>query len=160
MNPNLPAPLRRAIILMYAGAALTLLSVVFLVSNRSGAREEVQLIAEQQGDRLTGENLESAVNLFLTLGTIMAVAMAGLWVLMAFLIKRGKNWARLLASGMGLLNVLYTLMEVLQLVLLGQVASGVGIMSVATLTVAALALFYLWTSPVREWFNAQRDFPR
>lgn len=153
---TIPAKLQRAVWLMYAGAALTLLSIPMNLGDREEMRAGLR--DNSQGPKMTEDQINSFVDAVFGLTILLGVVGAGMWVVMAILNKRGKNWARLTASGLGTLNIMYTLWILSAAVQSGAAALTLpAVVSMLTLAVAVIALVYLWNPGVREWFDRQKS---
>lgn len=151
-----PAKLQRAVWLMYAGAALTIVSIPLNLGDRDTMRASLR--ETTGGPRMSEEQINSFVDTVFGLTIFLGLIGAGLWVLMAIFNKRGKNWARLTATGLGTLNIMYTLY-----ILSAAVRGGASfvtlpaVISMLTLAVAVIALVYLWNPDVRDWFVQQKS---
>lgn len=152
-----PSQLYRAVWLMYAGAIVTPLWL--LMSFGVFDRDAVRQALTQDDAGLSAEEVDQAVNAILPFTIVLCLVVGGLWLLMAIFSKRGKGWARVLASVFGLVYVMFMLWNVIGAMAQGggPLMSLPGLLSMVSLAVAGLALFYLWTMPVRTWFDQQRS---
>lgn len=154
---TIPAKLQRAVWLMYAGAVLTSVSIPLNLGDRDQMRAGFSG-GNGQGPQLSEDQINSAVDLFFGLVIFLGLIGAGLWVLMAIFNKRGKHWARITATVLGTLNIMYTLWILSAAVQAGAAMVALPVLvSAVTLAVAVIALVYLWNPGVREWFDSQRS---
>lgn len=153
---TIPAKLQRAVWLMYAGAVLTLASIPLNLADRE--QMAAGLRDNPQGQRMSEAEINAFIDAVYGLTIVLGLIGAGLWLLMAVFNKRGKNWARLTASGLGLLNVMFNLW-----LISGAVQAGASLLtppamvSILIFAVSIVALVYLWNPGVRDWFERQRS---
>ena len=93
LRPAAPAPVRTAVTLMYAGAAVstvTLIIVLALIPAIEAALRKVKpsLTAAQVSD----------VNTLITLAMVFGLAVITVWLWMARANGQGRNWARILST--------------------------------------------------------------
>lgn len=105
-RPPIPPRALRAYYAILAGAGLSVVSAVITMTELSSVRDEVR-------DQLAGLS-DQAINMamtFQTVGAIMGgVIDLGLWLWMAWKIKAGRHWARVLSSvffGFAVLSALF-----------------------------------------------------
>lgn len=99
-----PQAIRLAQMLMYAGGALGLVSILVSFLTLDSL---VNQLAEQTG--LPADQLRGAAMGGLIFGSLIALIGVGLWFLMAWANGNGQNWARITASVFFGISVLYTL---------------------------------------------------
>jgi hypothetical protein len=93
LRPAAPAPVRTAVKLMYAGAAVRTVTVIILLALISAIKAALGkatpgLIAAQVSD----------VNTLITLAMVFGLAVIAVWLWMARASGRGRNWARILST--------------------------------------------------------------
>jgi len=141
-----------AVKLMWAGAALTGLSVVLGLTQTEGIREE---LSTQQLP--TGTTLDAAVTAAIVATIVVGVITAALWVLMAIMNRRGKTWARIVATVLGALNILVNL---LALGGAGGVRPSISLVSgVVSVLLAAVVIVLLWRPESSRWYDAMSSRP-
>jgi hypothetical protein len=145
--PGPPAPptsVQNAVRLMYAGAALSALGLILSLVAIGSLRADI--IARDHS--LTSSQVHAAEVIAISFAVIIGLIGIGLWVWMAQANKRGKNWARILAS------VLFGLDTVLLLVSLAQPHAIEGLLlSLLTWLAGLGAIFFLWQRPSSEFFQ-------
>src|SRR6266568_2842719 len=99
---GMPSQVRAAARLMYAGAVLGAIGMLYYGFSTSPARTP-QIVS-------VGNPRSAAYSAGFVVGAILfAAIVAGLWLWMAWAIKRGKNWARVVSAillGLGALRLL------------------------------------------------------
>jgi len=139
-----------AVKLMWAGAALTVLGVVLGLTRTEGIRQE---LSTQQLP--AGTTLDAAVTAAIV-GTIaVGLLSVVLWVLMAVMNRRGKPWARIVATVLGVVNVLVNLYAILEEA--GGRPSISLVSGVVSLLLAAVVIFLLWRPESSRWYEAMRS---
>ncbi|NDL57625.1 hypothetical protein [Phytoactinopolyspora mesophila] len=100
-----PKPIITAAKLMYVGALLSLIGGVFAILGRDAVREE----AIRQDPDATASDIDAFVNTFTGFMVVVALFAVALWLWMASANKKGRSWARIVATILGGLNILFGL---------------------------------------------------
>jgi hypothetical protein len=92
-RPATPAPVRTAVTLMYAGAAVSTVTLIITLALIPAIKAALRtahpsLTAAQASD----------VNTLITLATVVGLAVIAAWLWMARAAGQGKNWARILCT--------------------------------------------------------------
>ncbi|MGH8775851.1 MAG: hypothetical protein ACRDWI_11975 [Jiangellaceae bacterium] len=147
--PQPPQPLRRAVLLMYAGAALSAVALIFAFGSRDSIREQVEDTQD-----LSADDIDAAVNFGYAFVIIVGLIAIGLWIWMAETNRRGKSWARIVATVLGGLNIVLTLFSL----------SGGGgvntIFQVVTIALAGVILWLLYRPDSSQFYAAMSGPPR
>jgi heme A synthase len=117
---------------MYVGAALSLLSVSFLLAGRGKIRDE---LANKNPD-WTRSEVNNAANAVVVVGTIITLLAVAMWLWMAAKNKKGRPWARVVATVLGGFSILFAALSVR--------TSGSAVTLVFNLVSIALAAVILW----------------
>jgi hypothetical protein len=138
-----PREVRLAVILMYVGAALSVASLVSLFS--AGTREQIRREAEKAVLRQKGtaDQAEALASNTFTFIIVLGIIMIALWIFLALMNDRGKNWARLTASILAVANVFFNL-------------QGLSFVGLALVVVGVAAAVLLWLPASRPWFDGSR----
>ena len=93
LRPAAPAPVRTAVTLMYAGAAVSAVTVIIALALIPAVKAALRtahpgLTAAQVSD----------VNTLITLAMVFGLAVIAAWLWMARATGQGKNWARILCT--------------------------------------------------------------
>jgi len=131
-----PQSIVTAVRLMYAGAALQVVGIIFTLLQRDEIRDK---IIENNKD-FSKDEVDSALAAGMGFAVVIGLIGAGLWVWMAYTNGQGKTWARTTATVFGGLNVLFTLLGLAmgQSTALSMVLSLIGL----ALAVTILVLLY------------------
>jgi hypothetical protein len=118
--------------LILAAGVLTLVGIplVLVTINSPAFGDAVEEAMRAQGRNNPGIDIETLRGIAATMVVIVSVIFAGLYALVAFNVRRGKNWARILG----------TIFAVVSLLGLGQIS--VGLITIL-LGIAAIVLLYL-----------------
>jgi hypothetical protein len=138
-----PGQLVTAHVLTWVGAALGLLTALFLVIAAS-SQDIVDLAAEQlQSEGVTQQDLVTTMRVG---GIVTAVWVAAVLVVSVFSWRRA-NWAAILLTVMG---GVYMLTQLVSLVVMGQVAV------LFTIVWVAAVITLLWWPTSRQWYSTAR----
>jgi hypothetical protein len=145
-RPGAPASVLTAVKLIYAGAALSVISLIIGLTQKDAIRK----IIATRNPNLTESQLNVSVNIGLVSGAIVALLAVGLWLWMASANKKGYNWARVVSSvlfGINTLGLLYVLFA----------AGNTAIQKVVAVLIWLVglgAVVFLWRSDSSAYFNA------
>jgi hypothetical protein len=132
---------------MYVGAVLAVLGVLVLLVSRDELRDNLA----KDSPELTSSELDTAMTVT-TVGAIVgALIGVALWLWMASANGQGKSWARIVASVLGGLNVLFTLSG---LAMNPQTGASL-VFSLVGLVLAAVILFLLWRPESSRFYEAR-----
>lgn len=148
--PRGPQSLLAAVKLMYVGAGLQALSIVFTFAARVQIREQIST----QEPNLTEAEVDSALNLHLMSVAIVDVLAIAMWIWVAQTNRRGYEWARIVATVLAPLNIAFTLFSLSQ---------AAGVMIVARLVLIALSgaiLFLLYRPDSSRYYKAVANHSR
>ena len=93
LRPAAPAPVRTAVTLMYAGAAVSTVTVIIAVALIPAIKAALRTAHPS----LTAAQV-SHVNTLITLAMVFGLAVIAAWLWMARATGQGKNWARILCT--------------------------------------------------------------
>jgi hypothetical protein len=116
--------------LWIAGAALSVVGALFGFTQRDALLEEIR--KRPDAAQFSETQLDALVTSSLIVGVLIALVLAGLFVLFAFKARAGRNWARIVLAILAVLGVLA--------LGLGGV-SAAGVLSTVMTVVAAVLLF-------------------
>lgn len=139
-----PSSLLAAVKLMFVGAGLQALALVFTFAARIELRDQ---IAEEQPD-LTADQVERAMNVQLMSVAIVDILAIAMWIWMAQTNQRGLEWARIVATVLGPLNIAFTVFSLTQ-------SAGVAIVvRFLTIALSAAILFLLYRPDSTAYYKA------
>jgi hypothetical protein len=151
-KPSPPSSVLTAVKLMYAGAALSALGLVISLLSLDSTRER---LAEANPD-FTDAELDAGVAFGVTLAAFIGVVGILLWVWMAETNRRGKSWARIVATVLGGINILLTVISLTT----GQSTGLVVVFNLISAALAAVILFLLYRPDSNAYYEAMSDLKR
>jgi hypothetical protein len=151
-TPGPPSSILTAVKLMYVGAALSAISFVTSLLTQDSVREQAL-----EGDpTLTDSELDAIVSIGIVIGVFIGLIGILLWVWMAETNRRGKNWARIVATVLGAINIVFTLIGLF----IGQSSGLVVVFSVISAVLAAVILYLLYRPESNAYYEAVADLRR
>lgn len=154
--PGAPAPASKppsivqAVRLMYVGAVLTLLGGLLTPLIKDDLRRSMADAMSGQPTPMTADQLEVIVNVVVVVSVVFGFIWAGVWLLMAWVIGKGKSWARVVATVLFALNLVSFLAGVAQ----GQATGLVLVVNLLTMLVGAAVIALLWRKDSSAYFAA------
>lgn len=140
-----PQSIRTAVRLMYVGAALSLLGVLLTFTQTDAIRDAI----EESDDSLTASEIDTVYNITIASAVVAGLIGVGLWVWMAVKNGQGRSWARVVATVLGALNILFTLFG-----LVGETATSLTVvMSLISLALAGVILFLLFRPESSRFYD-------
>ena len=94
LRPAAPASVLNAVKLMYAGAAVSLVSLIISLTDISGTKAAIRKARPD----LTATQISQLNGFIIGVAIVSGVVGIGLWLWMSWANKEGKNWARILSS--------------------------------------------------------------
>jgi len=146
-RPAIPGPVRMAVMLMYVGAALSAIGLVVTLFSFHAIERIIR--NAPSATTLTQHQVHSVAIATVTIGVVEGLIAIGLWLLMAWANKNGKNWGKITATVLFALNTLF--------LLLGFVRAHASISLVFSLLVWAVglgAIVLLWRRESSQYFAA------
>jgi hypothetical protein len=150
--PTPPPSILTAVKLMYAGAALSAISFLTSLLTQESVRDQ---IAEANPD-YTEEQLDTTVAFGVAFAVVIGLIAILLWVWMAEANRRGKSWARVVATVLGALNIVFTVVGLL----LGQSSGLVVVFSLVSAALAAVILYLLYRPDSNVYYEEVADIRR
>lgn len=144
-----PRPLRRAVLLMWVGATLSALSALVA----STLRDDIRAGLEERGrthprERLTAIEVDQATSTMVTVLAVSACVAAVIWLVMAWLNRRGRRWSRIAATVLALFALLHTW----SLLTRGYPSPVATVLALAVALVGVAAAALLWHPENAEHF--------
>jgi hypothetical protein len=145
-----PPSMDRAVMLMRAGAALSLLNVIIGLITLGTIKDNIrqQLIDK---DNFSQSNLDSAYNVAIGVIIVAGIISIGLWLWMAWANGAGRKWARIVATVLGALSIVGFLSTLAQ----GQQTVLGVVLSAITAILAVAILVLLWNRESGAYYDAQ-----
>ena len=143
-QPAAPPSVLNAVKLMYAGAAVSTVSLIVGLVGISNIKPSIR----KQFPHYTASQVNQAFVAFLVIVIASAAIGIGLWLWMAWANNQGKNWARIVSTVLFAASTL----ELLQGLLGPRPVIGL-IFSALTWLVGAGAVFFLWRPESTAFFK-------
>ncbi len=142
--PEPPRSILTAVKLMYVGAGLSALNIVFAFLSRDAIRDTLA----DNDSTLTADEIDSGANVIVGVFALIGVIGVALWLWMAAMNKRGRSWARVVATVLGGLNIISTLLG------LGQAGGLTIVLNLITLALAGTILWLLYRKESSGYYAA------
>ena len=143
-KPPAPQSVLNAVKLMYAGAAVSTVSLIISLATISGTKDAIK----KAKPSLTATQVNQLNTFIIALAVVSGVIGVALWLWMARANGKGKNWARILST------VLFGLATLDLFGVLSQPKTALGfIFPVLTWLVGAGAVFLLWRKDSTDFFR-------
>jgi len=146
-----PQSVTNAVRLMYAGAALSVLSMILTPMSTDGIRTQIEDAMAGQPGAPSPDVIDGFVTFAVIMSMVVGLITVGLWLLMAWANGKGRNWARIMAT---VLFALGTLSFLTSLPQIGSAPLLVAVSGISTL-VGALAIYFLWRKESTAYVRAQ-----
>ncbi|MCG8915460.1 hypothetical protein L6E12_06630 [Actinokineospora sp. PR83] len=146
-----PKPVDTAFTLWIANAALSLIAfVVSLTIGGDALREAARESARAGGGNLSDSEIDTAVSAGLAFSGVIAVLFFALYLLFAFKMRAGRNWARITLTVLGALGLISSLFG-----LLGGTLDGLSIvLTIIQIALIGTAIFMMWQKESTHYFEA------
>jgi hypothetical protein len=132
--------------LMLVGAVLTALGAIATLLQTDAIRDSIR----DADSSLTESELDAAVATAVAFTVVVSVIGVGLWLWMRQTNGQGKSWARVVATILGLLNIVFALMGVA-----GDGSTALSVtFSLISVVLAAVILYFLWRPESSRYYEA------
>jgi len=150
-----PSPVARAVQLMYAGAAATLIGIVISLTTESSVTSRLKTQLLKRSPNLTPSQLSTFEHAEIVLSIVSGLIGVGLWIWiwMAQMNKRGRNWARITSTVFFGIETLGVLVSASGVGALGD-AGPIRFYNILVVLIGLAALILLWRRQSSDYFNA------
>ena len=146
-KPPAPQSVLNAVKLMYAGAAVSAVSLIISLIDISGTKDAIR----KARPSLTAAQVNQLNTFIITLAVVSGVIGVALWLWMARKNGEGKSWARTLST------VLFALATLDLFGVISQPKTVLGLVfPVLTWLVGAGAVYFLWRGESSEFFKPRQ----
>jgi len=143
-RPAAPASVLNAVKLMYAGAAVSLVSLIISLTDISGTKAAIR----RARPSLTATQVNQLNGFIIGLAIVSGLVGIGLWLWMSWANKEGKNWARILST------VLFGLATLDLFGVFSQPKTALGLVfPLLTWLIGLGAIFLLWRPDSTRFFK-------
>lgn len=146
-TPARPASVSRAMQFMYAGAALSLVTLVIGVADASGFKSTIR----KAFPHYSQAQVNNTANALVVVAVVAGLVGVGLWLWMAWANGRGRNWARVLSSVLFGIDTLSLVANLSQHVPTASLLAGV-----VQWAIGLGAIMYLWNKQSSQYFSSRR----
>jgi hypothetical protein len=150
-RPQPPQPIITASRLMYAGAAISAVEFIAGLTTVGNLKTTIR----SANPSLTTSQVNSDVGVALAIGAFFALLGIGLWLWMAFANRRGKSWARIMATVLFGIDTLLLLTAIVQ----PHLALSL-IIDIVVWLVGLGAVILLWNKMSSAYYDASSAMPR
>lgn len=140
-----PSSIRTAVRLMCVGAALSLSGAVVTLAQIDAIRDTI----EDDNPSFSASEVDTAVNVTVGATVIAGLVGIGLWVWMAVKNGQGRSWARVVATVLGALSILFNLFGLAS----GGATAASLVFSLVSLALAAVILFLLYRPESTRFYD-------
>lgn len=148
--PERPASISTAVKLMWAGAAVSLLSVLVSLPGLGGLKEEIEESVRETDPEASQATIDAAYAVGVGFVIVMGLVGVALWAWMAWKNGQGRSWARIVATVLGVLNVLFFLINLGQP---GTTTLGI-VFALVTVLIGVAVLVLLWKKESTAYYEA------
>jgi hypothetical protein len=151
-QPPQPQSVRIAVLLMYAGAALSALSLVLTLALSGRIKSAVGTAARKVRTTkpLTVAQIHAVENFYLVVIVVILLLAVGLWLWMAWANGRGKGWARITSSVFFGLNTIWLVLSV------GRTGGPAIFFGIGWL-IGLAAMIFLWRRDTTQYIAQSRQ---
>lgn len=148
--PSQPSSISLAVKLMWVGAALSLLSLIYSITTLGDLKDDIAIELVKSDPDVTQATIDVVYGVTITFAFLFGLVGALLWVWMAWKNGQGRAWARVVATVFGGLNLLGLLFTVGA----GSADALTAVSSVASVVLAGVILFLLWRKESSQFYEA------
>jgi hypothetical protein len=144
-----PRSIDLAVLLMRVGAGLSVLSLVSVFFLGDQVREQARKSIAESGQTVDPGLVDGLVAIAIGVGIVVGLLGAGLWLFMAWANGKGKSWARVVAS------VLFGISLLFSLISLAQPSAGLSrVLNLVSLVLGGYIVFLLWRRESSDFYAA------
>ncbi len=152
-GPAVPQPssIRTAVRLMFVGAAVSLISLVISIATLGSLKDDIRDELVKDDPNVSQSTIDAAYGVTIGIAVVLGTIGVLLWLWMAWKNGQGRSWARVVATVLGVLNVLFTLLSFTS----ANAEPVVQVFSAINLVLAIAILVLLWRKDSTEFYGAQ-----
>jgi hypothetical protein len=148
--PPQPSSIALAVKLMWAGAVLSLLSLLYSFTTFGGLKDDLREQLMEDDPTVSQSTIDVAYAVGITFAVVFGLLGALLWAWMAWKNGQGRGWARVVATVLAALNLLGVLFSLAT----ASTEPLAAVVSVITLVLAIVILVLLWRKESSAFYEA------
>ncbi|QGG42990.1 hypothetical protein [Aeromicrobium yanjiei] len=145
-----PASVRTAVRLMWVGGGLSLVGLAVSLATLGGTTDDIRRQLREDDPNMSQSAIDAAVTIGIGSAVVGGVIGAALWAWMAWKNGQGRSWARVVATVLAGINIVFTLGGLA----LGGTQTFAMVVSLINLALAVVILVLLWRKDSSEFFAA------
>jgi hypothetical protein len=147
----IPQSVARAVQVMYVGALASLIGIVIELLSRHSLRKFIEDHVTRNGKKLTHTQLTNTYHVELVVLVVVGLIGIGLWIWMAQMNRRGRNWARIVSTVFWAIDTLGAIGGLAG----GQLSGGTAnrFYGLVVWVIGAVAIILLWRRSSSEYFK-------
>ena len=154
---SVPPAVRNAVMLMYAGAAVSLIKVAADIATRSELRADVASRSKASPVHLAASQISAAANVSLVIAVVFAVISIGLWIFIARASRGGSPGARIAGTVLFGLDTLALLVGPPDVGLTGSQPALARVATGAVWLAGLVVVVLLWQRRSNAFFRGARE---
>jgi len=130
------------------------ISVLTIIVTLTIGREDIEAGARDSltaaGNSFTEDDVTNLTNLSIVIAVVISLIFIGLYLLFAYKMRAGRNWARITLTVLGALGILFTLLSLAN-------SGGLEIaVRLIQAVVVIVAVYFMFRPDSNQYFNASR----
>jgi hypothetical protein len=146
-----PPPIQLAVRLMWVGAGLSLVSLIVSLLTLSSLKSHIRDQLAKSNPTLSNSDINTTYHAVVAGAVIVAVLGIALWLWMAWKNGQGRSWARVVATVLGVINLLSSIYSIA----VGHSLAVSAVLTVLNLILAVVILVLLWRRESSDFYAAQ-----
>jgi hypothetical protein len=147
--PPQPSSIALAVKLMWVGAALSLLSLIYSITTLGALEDDIEAEMRKSDPSVDQSVIDAVYGVTIAFAIVFGLLGAFLWVWMAWKNGQGRGWARVVATvfaGLNLLGLLFTA---------GAASTDAltAVSSIASVVLAGVIVFLLWRKESSQFYE-------
>jgi hypothetical protein len=146
-----PPSIQLAVRLMWVGAGLSLVSLIVSLLTLSSLKSHIRDQLAKSNPTLSNSDINTTYHAVVAGAVIVAVLGIALWLWMAWKNGQGRSWARVVATVLGVINLLSSIYSIA----VGHSLAVSAVLTVLNLILAVVILVLLWRRESSDFYAAQ-----
>jgi hypothetical protein len=148
--PTQPSSIALAVKLMITGAVLSLISLIVGFIGLGSLKDDIARQMRESDPTVTQSTIDAAYAVGITSSIVGGSITVLLWLWMAWKNGQGRSWARVVATVLGVLNVVFTLFGLA----IGGTQTVSVVLSIVNLVLGVVILVLLWRKESTQFYQA------